>query len=74
MGQNKTRIDIALEVKRFKPEWKGTQFTDGTTEVWIGKSLYVIRDFHDRPVKVPTVGQTYTVNVPEWLAIKEGLV
>lgn len=68
------RIDLTLEVKKFKPKWAGTLFTDGTIEAWIGKSQYVIRDFHDRPVGTPQVGQTYTVNVPEWLAKKEGLI
>jgi len=68
------RIDLDLEVKRFKPGWAGTQFTDGTHTVWIGKNLYVLRDKNDRPVRVPMPGTTYKVNVPAWLAEKEGLI
>lgn len=68
-----SRIEFALECRKFNHDWKSTLWSDGTREVWLAKSQAWASDGR-QGIDVPAVGTTYTVSVPEWLAKAEGLI
>ena len=68
-----SRIEFALECRKFNHAWKSTLWSDGTRDVWLAKSQAWVSD-GNKGVDVPAAGTCYTVSVPEWLAKAEGLI
>lgn len=67
------RIDVELEYRMGRPEWKSILFHDGRDKVWLPKSQIVMRS-GARPIKRLFKGDAATVNLPEWLAREKGLI
>lgn len=70
------RIDLQLTFKGIHHRGNSLIFeNDGRGEVYLSKREIALRDTKDnRPVYNIAPGDTVTVNVPVWLALKTGLL
>jgi hypothetical protein len=62
------QIEVTIEILGKTPQ--ALRVTDGVTTDWIPKALIE----EDARLDSYEIGQTYEVTIPEWLALKKGLI